>query len=95
MAVVRTPVETVWALLTNPAGYGPIWGIHIRRVVPPGPAQPGQVVEAWPALRLHVEAVDAAHYQIRFRGSLPLGLLGLESITCTPIDAASCRVAYG
>jgi hypothetical protein len=95
VAVVRAPAEAVWALLSNPAGYGAIWGIHIRRVVPPGPATAGQVIEAWPALRATVEAVDAARYQIRFRARLPLGLGGLEAITCTPLDAASCRVAYG
>jgi polyketide cyclase/dehydrase/lipid transport protein len=94
VAVVRAPAEAVWALLADPAGYGAFWDLRVRRVTPPGPAQPGQVVEGWPARGI-VEAVDAARYQIRFSSRLPLGLVGLQVITCAPLDAASCRVTYG
>ena len=94
VAVVHAPAEAVWALLDNPAGYGAFWDMRVRSVVPPGPAQPGQVVEGWPS-RVTVAAVDAARYQIRFTTTLPLGLLGLNVITCTPLDAARCRVAFG
>jgi Polyketide cyclase / dehydrase and lipid transport len=93
-AVVRAPVETVWALLADPAGYGAFWDMRVARVVPPGPARAGQVVEGWPA-RMIIDAVDAARRQIRFTTTLPLGLLALNVITCTPLDAASCRVTYG
>jgi hypothetical protein len=94
MAVVHAPVEVVWALLTDPAGYGAFWDLRVRRVVPPGPARPGQVVEGRPA-RLTIEAVDAARHQIRYTATLPLGLTSLNVLTCTPLDPASCRVAFG
>ncbi|HEU5329651.1 MAG TPA: SRPBCC family protein [Thermomicrobiales bacterium] len=96
MAVVRAPVETVWALLADPQGYGAFWDMRVDRVVPPGPARAGQVVEGWPA-RLTIDAVDAERRQIRFTTTLPrlFGLGALNVITCTPLDAARCRVAYG
>lgn len=101
-AVVRAPAETVWALLADPQGYGAFWDIHVDRVTPAGPARPGQAIEGRGRglgrrlpLRFVIEAVDADRHQIQFVGALPLGLTSLNVITCTALDATSCRVQYG
>jgi hypothetical protein len=39
--------------------------------------------------------VDAEHHQIRFRMSLPLGIVGDNRIVCTPLDEGSCILRYG
>jgi len=101
-AAVRAPVGTVWALLADPQQYGAWWDIHDAQTTPAGPARPGQVVEGWARglgrrwpVRVAIEAVDADRHQVRFAATLPLGLTSLNVITCTPLDAASCRVQFG
>jgi hypothetical protein len=101
-AVVRAPVSTVWALLTDPQSYGAWWDIRDARVTPAGPARPGQVVTGWAGglgrrwpVRVAIEAVDAGRHQIRFAATLPLGLTSLNVLTCTPLDATRCRVQFG
>jgi hypothetical protein len=101
-AVVRAPVDTVWALLADPGRYGDFWDIHVTRVTPAGPARPGQVVAGWSRAfgrrwptRMAIEAVDADRQQIRFTTTLPLGLVALNVITCAPLGATTCRVQYG
>ena len=101
-AVVRAPVEAVWALLADPQRYDQWVDIHDVRVTPAGPAQPGQVVTGWSRglgrrwpVRVAIEAVDPGHHQIRYAAALPLGLGSLNVISCAPLDAASCRVQFG
>jgi hypothetical protein len=56
------------------------------------------VVQGWPPAfgpRLTIEAVDADRHRIQFATALPLGLASLNVITCTALDATSCRVQYG
>ncbi len=40
-------------------------------------------------------AVAGSHSKIQFDTFLPLGIVAHNTITCTSIDAASCRVQYG
>jgi hypothetical protein len=41
-ALVHAPLDIVWALLTEPAGWKEFFDIRITRVVPPGSAVVGQ-----------------------------------------------------
>ncbi len=101
-AIVAAPVETVWALLMEPERYDEWWDAHTERVTPPGPAVPGQVISGWSKalgrkwnVSLTIEMVDAERHQLRFRATYPLGIGGLNQLSCTAIDANSCRVQFG
>jgi hypothetical protein len=102
IAVVAAPVEIVWELLADPARYDAWWDARTVRIEPQGPAAPGQIVHAktvglgrtWD-VTLQVEAVDPAQHQVRLHITLPLGIINDNTITCTPVDANSTRVAFG
>jgi uncharacterized protein YndB with AHSA1/START domain len=101
-AIVAAPVEDVWELLAQPATYEEWADAHIERVVPEGPAVEGQEIHAWSrgfGKRWHVhfviKKIDHTKHQIQFDTFLPLGIVAHNTITCTLIDAASCRVQYG
>ena len=101
-AVVAAPVESVWELLSEPKLYDLWWDAHTERIVPEGKASPGQVLYAktsglgrkWD-VTLRVLKVTPEKHQIRHLVTLPLGTTNDTTITCTPIDATSCRVQYG
>ena len=101
-AVVATPVENVWELLSEPAHYDEWWDAHTERIVPEGKAAPGQVVYAktsaigktWD-VTLTVKMVDPEKHRVQIDAALPLGTINHATITCTAIDAASCRVQFG
>lgn len=101
-AVVAAPVESVWALLSEPARYDEWWDARTERIVPEGNAAPGQVVYAktsalgrkWD-VTLRVVRVNPEQHQIQLHVTLPLGMVNHATITCSAIDAASCRVQYG
>jgi uncharacterized protein YndB with AHSA1/START domain len=102
--VVAAPVESVWELLSEPTLYDQWWDAHTERIVPEGKATPGQIVYARLSafggafkgrLTLRVESVDPEKHQVRIRATLPFGLVDDATITCTAIDAASCRVQFG
>ena len=44
---VHAPVERVWDLLMQPAGYGRFWEFTVERVEPEGPAMVGQKFVGW------------------------------------------------
>jgi len=97
---VEAPVEIVWELLMDPAGYGGFWEMTVARVEPEGPASVGQRIYAWllcPWLRLDGEIleVDAVRHVIRFHMTMPFGMVGDERISVTQIDAGSCMLSYG
>lgn len=99
---VQAPIELVWDLLTHPAKYGEFWDLTVERVEPDGPAAPGQRLTGWSRAmcrRWHFEGqineVDALRHVIRFRMSLPLGIVGDNRLMCSPLDDRTCFVRYG
>lgn len=101
-AVVAAPVESVWELLWEPTLYDEWWDAHTERIVPEGKATPGQVLYAktsalgrtWD-VTLRVVAVNPEKHQIHLHITLPLGIINEPTITCIPLDSASCRVQFG
>ena len=100
-AIVDAPIELVWSLLTNPAGWGEFFDLRVTAVIPPGPAAIGQIVEAITGtrflplkLRFEIVDIDAANHDLRIDGALPFGLRIREDMTCRSLDKASCRVTY-
>ncbi len=77
------------------SAFGKRWDVtlHIEKV------NPGkhQVLPIEPAdsQSRRDSAVAGSHFKVQFTVKLPLGIVDHVTITCTPIDAASCRVQYG
>jgi len=102
IATVRAPAERAWSFLADPSRYAMWWDAHNRSIIPAGPAQPGQRVEAdtralgkrW-VVTITVEAVDEAQGAIRLTTRLPLGITVFNAITCTALDPATCRISFG
>jgi hypothetical protein len=99
---VHVPLERVWELLMQPAGYGRFWDLTVERVEPEGPAAAGQKLVGWSralARRWRIDGeiqeVDAQRHHILFRMSLPFGIISSNRIVCVPIDGQSCTVRYG
>jgi hypothetical protein len=102
IAIVNAPAERVWSLLADPSRYALWWDASTRSITPPGPAQRGQRVEVdsraigrrW-NLTVTVEEVDAIRGAIRLTTKLPLGITVFNSIPCTALDPATCRITFG
>jgi hypothetical protein len=101
-AVVAAPVEVVWENLVQWERW-PKWrnDVQVERSEPEGPATVGQTISfAGKVLgrTLHfsfkVEEVNPERYQLGLYGFLPWRLQGKAHISCTPIDATTCRVQY-
>jgi hypothetical protein len=101
-AVVAAPVEVVWGNLVQWERW-PKWrnDVQVERNEPEGPATVGQTIYfAGKVLgrtlnfSFKVEEVNPERYQLGLHGFLPLGLQGKLRISCTPIDATTCRVQY-
>jgi len=101
-ATIAAPIEIVWDLLTTPAAYGPLLGVRVISVVPPGAACVGQEVvvgrggvggRRW-TMRLTIERVDSATGIFAFRAELPLGLRLQERISCATVSGGT-RVQFG
>ena len=101
-AVVNAPVDRVWALLADPAGYDRWWDMHTEQILPEGPARVGQTLRGWSGafgrrwpVTLRIELVDEDRRQLRFQTTLPFGLEARNQIACAPLDATTCRVQFG
>ena len=101
-AEVQAPVEVVWALLTDPAGWGSFFDVRIDRIDPPGPATIGQRIEGESGPRLlHLKlafqfmGIDVEKHRLMLDVKLPFGITVQEDLYCTPIDVDKCRVDYG
>jgi hypothetical protein len=103
-AVVAAPVEVVWENLIHWERYS-AWfdrSLRVERIEPDGPASVGQTIafsgKAF-GLTAHflfkVEAVDPERRQLGLHAYFPLGLQLKPHISCTPVDATTCRVQYG
>jgi hypothetical protein len=100
--VVHAPIERVWSLLTDPAGWGDFWDARVLNVEPAGPATAGQRIQLssgpWPArfrLTFTFIQVDPASHTLDLDIRLPFGVVNDERLVCSRIDDASCRVTYG
>ena len=97
-AVVAAPVEVVWANLVQWERYSDWADVRVARLEPAGPANVGQTI-TFTGMGLHftfkVEELNPESHQLGLHVVFPLGLQEKPHIACTPIDAASCRVAYG
>ncbi len=102
VANVAAPIEDVWELLAIPANYDKWWDAQLVRSDPEGPATPGQISYAttrafgkqWD-VSFVITSINPERYQIQFNVTLPLGIIDHATFTCTPVDAASCRVQFG
>ncbi len=100
-AVVEAPIDTVWRLLTNFAGWGDFYDVRVLSVEPPGPAVAGQRMTGesgprWLHLKIRFEhtRVDETNRRLEIDGRLPFGFTVHESLNCVPIDVERCRVNY-
>jgi hypothetical protein len=99
---VHAPAELVWELLMRPSEYGRFLDLTVERVDPDGPAAAGQRFVGWTRALFRrwridgeVLEVDAERRLIRFRTSLPFGVVGDNRIVSTPIDERSCMLRFG
>ncbi|HEX8032281.1 MAG TPA: SRPBCC family protein [Ktedonobacterales bacterium] len=100
---IAAPIESVWALLTTPASYGDWWDATTERIVPDGPAAPGQIVyaRAHALGMLHlpvtvtVKHVDAANHSIKLTTCLPLGITVHNHIACAPVAKDITWLQFG
>ncbi len=102
VAIVAAPVEVVWENLVQWERY-PEWAdVHAERIEPEGSATIGQIVyfagkalgRSWRFI-FKVEEINPEKHQIGLHVFFPFGLQEKPYITCTPIDATTCRVQYG
>ena len=101
-AVVAAPVEVVWGNLVQWERYSEWADVQVERIEPEGPATAGQTVIFGGKVlgrTVHfifkVEAVNNESHQIAAHAFFPLGLQEKAHISCTPVDATTCRVQYG
>lgn len=101
-AVVAAPVEFVWANLVQWERYADWADVHVLESDPEGPAVAGQRITLGPKVvgrvlnfQFAVEAIDPDRHHVQGLVSFPFGLRERAHISCTPIDATSCRVQYG
>ncbi len=99
---VQAPVDVVWALLMNPAGYGRFLAVTIEHVEPGGPAVVGQGFTGWTRALLRrwevtgkIVAVDTDKHRIQFCTALPLGIMGDNVISRSPIDPKNSFLRFG
>ncbi|HEY8812492.1 MAG TPA: SRPBCC family protein [Candidatus Dormibacteraeota bacterium] len=100
--VVNAPVDRVWAVLLDSEHYGEWADARFTRFDPPGPALPGQVMEADTRelgltfkVRLRIETIDPARREVAFDVALPFGVKERTTITCAPIDERTTRLQFG
>jgi len=101
-AVVAAPVEVVWENLVQWERYSEWADVQVERSEPEGPATIGQTINftgkafgrTW-HFNFKVEEVNPESYQLGLHAFFPLGLQEKPHISCTPIDATTCRVQYG
>ena len=99
--VVNAPVEIVWSLLTDPAGWGDFYDMRVLRVDPPGPASVGQRLsgESGPRV-LHLGIsfeytdIDPEHHRLGVNVKLPLGITVREDMDLVALGETKCRVNY-
>ena len=102
IATVAAPIEIVWELVSNPSRWDEWADAKTERIVPEGPASPGQVVSVtsralgrtW-CVSFRIEQVNPDKHQLLSLVTFPLWIMLHETIICTSTNATSCRVQYG
>ncbi len=100
---IAAPIDRVWALLTNPASYDDWWDATADRIVPSGPAVPGQVVYAHasflgiprPSLPITVEHIDPAKHRIDLTARRPLGITSHNHLACAVVTEDTTWLQFG
>ena len=102
VAVVAAAIEVVWANLTQWERYAEWANVHVEQMEPEGPATVGQTIYfAGKALdrtrrfSFKVEELNPERYQLGLLSIFPFGLVMKPHVSCTPINADTCRVQYG
>ena len=101
-ATVAAPIEVVWGNLVQWERYSEWADVQVEHSEPEGPASVSQTIyftgKAF-GRTLHfifkVEEVNPERHQLGLHAFFPLGLQMKPHISCTPIDATTCRVQYG
>src|SRR5258708_25889885 len=100
-ALVNAPIDVVWKLLTEPAGWTEFFDIRITRVDPPGPAVVGQRIhgESGPrflrlVVTLEYTEIAAVRRTIGLNVRLPLAITVPEDLGSTVVTDTQCRVNY-
>ena len=98
VAVVAAPVELVWRNLVQWERYAEWADVQVERAEPDGPAAVGQTI-TFTGMSLHfifkVEAVNPERHRLGLHVFFPFGLQEKPTVTCTALDATTCRVEYG
>ena len=101
MAIIDAPIDVVWNVLLNTAGWGAFYDVRVLSLEPPGPARAGQRLIGHPGPRylpfrlvFDFTEVDTVNHRLGFDGRLPLGIQVREMLIVTPIDRTRCRVNY-
>jgi hypothetical protein len=102
MAVVETPVEQVWDLVTRPEEFDRWADATLVSAEPPGRARAGQRLRlVTPALGrsfrvdMNVLEADAKQRRLHLLIHLPFGLVNDETITMAPAGADRTIVRFG
>ncbi len=102
IANVAAPVELVWKNLVEWENYAGWADVYVEHMEPEGPASVGQTIHfagkafgsTW-RFTFKVEEVVPEKHQLGLYVYFPFGLQERPHITCTPVDATTCRVQYG
>jgi len=99
--IVEAPIDVVWKLFTNLAGWGSFYDVRVQSVEPPGPAVVGQRMlgesgPRWLHLRVSFEftRIDEPQHQLEMDIRVPLGIKVHEEFDCVSLGEARCRVNY-
>jgi len=100
-ALVEAPIDVVWGLLMNTAGWGQFYDVKVLSVEPPGPAAPGQRLIGNPGPRLlpfritfDFTEVDPVNHRLGIDGQIPFGIKVREDMKLIRVDDVRCRVNY-
>ena len=99
-AVVDAPVDVVWNLLTDLAGWGEFYDVRVKSVEPPGAAVVGQKMRGesgprWLHLGVSFEVTHIeTHRKLELDIQLPLGIRVHEDLDCVGLPDGRCRVNY-
>jgi hypothetical protein len=97
----KAPPERIWSVLTTPERFEEWQDARFVSAEPPGPVQPGQVINLsargfgrWWPVRIDVRDMDPQHRWIDLFVHLPLGLTNHEHVTLTSTREGGTLVRF-